>query len=182
MKRKMNFPFAFRSTFRNFARIYVDDRMKDHVKIAVREVLTNYLEQNKRRKTPERFAVLDAIFDFPSHFSLQELDELLLSRHFRVSRATLYNTINLFMELRLVISYRVAGETRYEAAYDNVSHCHQVCTVCGRESVVKSPAIIRAVDETRLRRFRKESFSLYIYGVCSSCQARITRQKNKKQL
>ncbi len=162
--------------------IYGNDHMKDHVKTAVREVLTNYLEQNKRRKTPERFAVLDAIFDFPSHFSLQELDEVLESRHFRVSKATLYNTIKLFMELRLVISYRAVGETRYEAAYGNVSHCQQICTICGRVNAVKSLPIIRAVEETHLRRFRKESFSLQIYGVCSSCQARITRQKNKKQL
>ncbi len=155
--------------------------MKDHVKVAVRKVLTNYLEQNKRRKTPERFAVLDAIFDFPSYFSLQNLSDELEERHFPVSKATLYNTINLLLELRLVISHRVGGETRYEAAYDSVGHCRQICTICGKVTAVKSPAIHQAVENTRLRRFRKEGFSLYIYGVCSSCQARITRQKNKKQ-
>ena len=154
--------------------------MKDDVKVAVRKVLSNYLEQNKRRKTPERFAVLDAIFEFPSYFSLQDLNDKLEASHFPVSRATLYNTINLLMELRLILSHRMGGETRYEAAYDSVGHCRQICTVCGKTTAVKSPAIIQAVNETRLLRFRRDGFSLYIYGVCSSCLAKMTRQKNKK--
>lgn len=180
-EKKSNFSFAFLSFFRNFARNYVNQRMKDDVKVAVRNVLSNYLEQNKRRKTPERFAVLDAIFEFPSYFSLQDLNDKLEASHFPVSRATLYNTINLFMELRLVLSHRMGGETRYEAAYDSVGHCRQICTVCGKTTAVKSPAIIQAVNETRLKRFRRDGFSLYIYGVCSSCQAKMTRQKNKKK-
>ena len=47
-------------------------------------------------------------------------------------------------------------------------------------TVFNSSKIRAAVEETHLRRFRKEGYSLYVYGVCSSCQAKITRQKNKK--
>ena len=67
----------------------------------VRLKLTNYLEENKLRKTPERYAILDAIFDFNEHFTLEELEDKMESKNFRVSRATLYNAIKLFMKLRL---------------------------------------------------------------------------------
>lgn len=78
--------------------------MKDNVKSTVRNILSNYLEQNTLRKTPERFAILDAVYSMDGHFTLDELGEKLNDEErFPVSRATLYNTLKLFMELRLVI-------------------------------------------------------------------------------
>lgn len=158
--------------------------MKDSVKSSVIQILTNYLEHSNHRKTPERYAILDAIYNMKRHFTLDELGEKLLNEHhFPVSRATLYNTIKLFMELRLVIRHRFQGTTKYEACYDNSSHCHQICTVCGRVTEIKSSVISDAIDGVHLKRFRKDGFSLYIYGVCSTCQAKITRRKSleKKQ-
>lgn len=49
--------------------------MKESNKAAVRQILTKYLDENKLRKTPERFAVLDAVYSFNDHFSIQELSE-----------------------------------------------------------------------------------------------------------
>lgn len=140
--------------------------------------MTNYLEANNRRKTPERYAILDAVYGIDGHFSLEELGRYLEKHSFRVSRATLYNTMKLFIELRLVIRHRFIGETKYEACFKNEHHIHQVCTVCGTVKEVTSPTIVSAVDAARLHRFRKDGFSLYIYGVCSTCQSRMTRKKN----
>lgn len=151
--------------------------MKEGVKAAVRQVLTTYLEQNKCRKTPERFAVLDAVYGFSCHFSMQELYDKLEQDNFPISRATLYNTINLFIKLRLVISHRLQGRTVYEACYTKKDHCYQICTVCGKESEVKTVGIAKFIDDMHLKRFRKDGFQLYLYGVCSTCQAKITRQK-----
>lgn len=159
--------------------------MRDNVKASVKQILTNYLELNNHRKTPERYAILDAIYSINGHFTLEELgDKLSEESHFPVSRATLYNTLRLFMELRLVIRHRFQGSTKYEACYDNNSHCHQICTTCGKVTEVKAPEIDSAINSMRLKRFRKDGFSLYIYGICSTCQAKITRlrgTKNKKK-
>jgi len=159
--------------------------MKDSVKAAVERILDSYLEKNNHRKTPERYAILRAVYDTEGHFTLDELGDMLTVKYrFPVSRATLYNTLNLFMELRLVIRHRFQGTTKYEACYDNNSHCHQMCTVCGKVTEVRSNEINQAIDSLRLKRFRKDGFTLYIYGVCSSCQAKLARQrhaeKNKK--
>ena len=158
--------------------------MKENVKAAVERILNSYLEMNNHRKTPERYAILNAVYSMNGHFTLDELSEKLVNEYrFPVSRATLYNTLNLFMELRLVLRHRFQGTTKYEACYDNDSHCHQMCTVCGKVSEFRSPEITEAIDNLRLRRFRKDGFTLYIYGICSTCQARITRLRkaeNKK--
>lgn len=153
--------------------------MKESVRAIVKQILTNYLETNSHRKTPERFAILDTIYSINGHFTLEELGEKLAEeRNFPVSRATLYNTLKLFMELRLVIRHRFQGTTKYEACYDNNSHSHQICTVCGKVTEIKSAEIVRVIGNLHLKRFRKDGFSLYIYGICSTCQAKITRQKS----
>jgi len=155
--------------------------MKENVKSTVKNILTNYLEQNSLRKTPERFAILDAVYSIEGHFTLDELsDKLNEVERFPVSRATLYNTLKLFMELRLVIRHRFQGATKYEACYDNNSHSHQICTMCGKVTEFKSQKINDAIAALHLRRFRKDGFSLYIYGICSACQAKITKQATKR--
>lgn len=156
--------------------------MKENVKATVRNILTSYLEQNSLRKTPERFAILDAVYSMDGHFTLDELgDKLNDDERFPVSRATLYNTLRLFLELRLVICHRFQGSTKYEACYDNDSHCHQICTVCGKVTEFKSQKINEAIAALRLKRFRKDGFSLYVYGICSTCQAQLTKQATKRK-
>ena len=153
---------------------------KDSVRMAAERILDNYMEMSNHRKTPERYAILRAVYSIDGHFTLDELGEKLAADYkFPVSRATLYNTLNLFLELRLVIRHRFQGTTKYESCYGGTGHCHQICTVCGKVTEVKVPEITQVVDQTHLKRFRKDGFSLYIYGICSTCQSAITR-RNKK--
>ena len=152
--------------------------MKESVIVAVERLLDNYLEMNNHRKTPERYTILRAIYSINGHFTLDELKARLAQEmDFPVSRATLYNTLNLFMSLRLVVRHRFQGSTKYGACYDNQSHCHQICTMCGKVTEVKSPEIIAAVENMHLKRFRKDGFTLYVYGVCSTCQTKMTKRK-----
>ena len=166
--------------------------MRENIKETVKVILANYLELNRNRKTPERFTILDAVYSINGHFTLDELSEKLVSEYnFPVSRATLYNTLKLFIELRLVIRHRLQSTTRYEACYDNNSHSHQVCTMCGQVTEIKSQELTEVINSLHTKRFRKDGYSLYIYGICSNCQAKMTRkakleekkklQKNKKE-
>ena len=154
---------------------------KGSVRLAVERILDNYLETNKHRKTPERYAILNAVYSMGGHFTLEELGEKLTAEFkFPVSRATLYNTLNLFLELRLIIRHRFQGTTKYEASYEGESHCHQICTMCGKVTEVKSPEVTETIDQLHLKRFRKDGYTLYIYGICSTCQSILTRQKRNK--
>ena len=153
---------------------------KDNVRQASERILDNYLEMNNFRKTPERYAILNAVYDISGHFTLEDLGQKLADeQHFPVSRATLYNTLNLFIELRIVIRHNIKGTTKYEAYYPGNNHCHQICTMCGKVTEVKAPEVTKAIKYMHLKRFRQDVFSLYIYGICSTCQAVITRKSNK---
>lgn len=151
--------------------------MRENIKETVKVILANYLELNRNRKTPERFTILDAVYSINGHFTLDELSEKLVSEYnFPVSRATLYNTLKLFIELRLVIRHRLQSTTKYEACYDNNSHSHQVCTMCGQVTEIKSQELTEVINSLHTKRFRKDGYSLYIYGICSNCQAKMTRK------
>lgn len=156
--------------------------MKESVREALHQRLTECLEANSYRKTPERYAILDAVFAMGKCFTIDELGaKLAADGTFQVSRATLYNTMRLFVSLRLVIRHRFQGTTRYEACHNSGSHCHRVCTICGGIMEIKSAEVAEAVGRLHLRRFRKEGYSLYVYGVCSACQAKLTRKKSSEQ-
>ena len=152
--------------------------MTDEIKAKVHAVLDNYLESNMHRKTPERYAILNAVYSLEGHFTLDDLSAELEKKHFRVSRATLYNTMHLFIKLRLVVKHGLAGGPKYEACYSNENHLHQVCTLCGKVTEIRAPQITAAILDTKLKRFRRDAFALYIYGLCSSCQAKMTRKRN----
>lgn len=156
--------------------------MKETVKETAKHILDSYLEQNNRRKTPERYAILEAIYDIDGSFTIDELSRKMADSHLiQTSRATLYNTINLLLTLRLVAAHRIMQQTRYEACYSNEGQCRQVCTMCGKEVEVQTAALGKAVKAVRCRRFKKEAFSLYIYGICSSCQAKMTRERTNRE-
>lgn len=89
-----------------------------NVKDTVRQIFTEYLNANGHRKTPERYAILDTIYSIDGHFDIDTLYSLMADQeNFRVSRATLYNTIILLINARLVIKHQFGNSSQYEKSY-----------------------------------------------------------------
>ncbi|MBP7357773.1 Fur family transcriptional regulator [Xylanibacter oryzae] len=152
--------------------------MEDIAKAAAREILDKYIETTKRRKTSERYTILNAVYTLSSNFTIDELNEYLDKNcNFIVSRGTLYNTLGLFVEIHLVARYNTQSGTKYEACYNSKGHCRRVCTICGKVTEVKSKEIDKAISNTHFKRFHKNGYSVFIYGICTSCQAQMTRRR-----
>ena len=148
--------------------------------LAVQQKLAQFLENRKMRKTSERFAILDKIYSSSAHIDVVALHTSMLEDGFRVSRATVYNTLNLFIEAGLVRRITLGdGVARYERITPNNNHHHLICTRCGKVKEMKAVEVVGELLSRKPRSFEPTYYTLYIYGLCSRC-AKIEKNGSKK--
>ena len=108
-----------------------NDSLTDKLKKA-KDRFKTFLEENKNRKTPERFAILEEIYLNQTHFDAESLYIKMKQNSYRVSRATIYNTLDILVECDLVMRHQFGNnKTLYEKSYGFPEHHHIVCEQCG---------------------------------------------------
>ena len=137
-----------------------------------REKFKRYLETNKNRKTPERFAILEEIYMNQSHFDAESLYIKMKQNSYRVSRATIYNTLDILVDCGLVMRHQFGvNKTLYEKSYGFAPHDHIICTQCGHIQEFRDDRLGAIIsDHTVSEDFDVTRHSLNIYGTCVSCQ------------
>lgn len=136
-----------------------------------KQILANYIKEKGLRKTPERFAILEKIAEYKGHFTVDDLSAYMHKKNFPVSRSTLYNAIELFLDCNLIERHTFDSNVAYyERKFNKEPHNHQICTVCGKITKHRNRDLTRQIKHVGFRGFKVESYQLNLYGVCKKCQ------------
>ncbi len=139
-----------------------------------------FLDSHGMRRTTERYAILNHIMAINGHFTIEELQQMIEADGFRVSRSTLYNTVELLMEAKMLRRHVFEG---MQAQYERITlpHTHLICTTCGKVKEVKDPNFAAFMNARRFNAFNTDHYSLYVYGTCSTCARKSKRASMVKK-
>jgi len=141
----------------------------------VKDVLRQYLHEKGYRNTPERYAIIEEIYSLDKHFNVDDLYFLMIDKKYQVSKATIYNTIEIFLDAGLIRKHQFGEKTltssSYEKSYFDKQHDHLV--IYKPESDKEIAEIIEFCDP-RIQGIKEaiedafdveiDSHSLYFYG------------------
>jgi Fur family transcriptional regulator, ferric uptake regulator len=134
----------------------------------VQSIFTSYLEERSLRKTPERYAILEEVYTNMGHFDVEKLYFQMKQKNYGVSRATVYNTLNLLSECNLVVKHQFSsGTAMYEKSYGYRQHDHLICLNCQKVTEFCDPRVGTIQDKVgSLLQYQISHHSLIFYGQC----------------
>ena len=134
------------------------------------------LEQHGVRITPQRQEILRYLAGARTHPTASEVYAAVRAVFPRVARATVYNTLNLMVQLGLISELkRDEGAVRYET--DLSPHINLICIRCGRVEDVPLPAPLNvdAIDDFEVRYVLVD-----MYGLCAACRQKSTNPQREE--
>ena len=124
------------------------------------------------RRSGKRDRIVEIFLRQKGHLGADELVDLIRAQDARISRATIYRTLQWMVEAG--IARRVdfgEGRFRFEHSYRHPRHFHLICKNCGESFEFLSSDIEMLIEDVaRERQFDARQSVLQIYGTCAKCR------------
>jgi Fur family ferric uptake transcriptional regulator len=142
-----------------------------------------FLKTKKKRLTPEREAIVSAVYATHDHFDAEQWVDSLAGRRggSRASRSTIYRTLHLLVEAGLLRRVARANDREvYEHDYGYPQHDHLICKKCGTMIEFANEAIADVLEQIAVQHgFRMSGHRLEVDGLCATCCRPPQRQFRK---
>ncbi|HLO45409.1 MAG TPA: transcriptional repressor [Leadbetterella sp.] len=147
--------------------------MTDEIYNKAQAILDRKIEEKGLRKTQERYRILKEIYEREDHFEIEELFSGIIKKNFNISKATVYNAVELLVEVGLVTKHQfgLKHASRYEKSFGRKQHSHLICIDCNKVFEFCDPRI-QNIQNT-LEEFSGleiKEHSLILYGQCNKTQ------------
>jgi Fur family ferric uptake transcriptional regulator len=141
-----------------------------------------YLRKNHLRNTTERDAIFAKVCATEDTFTIDMILQQLEDENFHVSRASVYNTVELLINSKIVVRHQFSySNVQYELKQIADENHHIVCTDCGTVRKIKNEKLNKIFEGYKIPKFTKEYYSLNIYGICSKCKYKQLREDIKRR-
>ena len=142
--------------------------------------LNQYLTHHRMRKTAERYTILERVMATAGHFLADELHQAIENDGYHVSRATVYNTIEVLVNAGIVRRHSFGtASAKFETVSGISNHHHLVCSRCGKIKEIKDAEIDALLSAKRFSGFTPAYADLYIYGLCGRCSRKKSKTSEK---
>ena len=130
------------------------------------ENIAEELLKRKIKPSHYRMKVLEYLDANRNHPTVEQIFTILQKELPTLSKATIYNTLNLFVENKLARIITIEeNETRYDLIIEN--HGHFKCVSCG--TIYDFSVDIDSLTSADLNKFKINDKNLYFKGICPKC-------------
>ena len=137
-----------------------------------KQIFRSFVDSKNLRYTVQRDILIEELYINGGHLTPDEFSEIIKNRHPEIGKATVYRTLKLLEEAKLISKIEFGdGRIRYEICTDKEHHDHLICEKCKRSVEVIDPKI--ELLQKRLAQkhgFELTGHRLYLFGICKNCQ------------
>ena len=135
------------------------------------EDLVSTLREEGFRITPQRVAILEYLLRTDDHPSAEYIHKVVKKKYPMVSLSTVYKTLDLLKEKKLVSEIEVDGEARFDAHTD--AHINLVCMNCGKIDDLDEDSL----SDIQTRAAKKSKYLILqgnfeLIGYCNDCKSK----------
>ena len=130
------------------------------------------------KRSSKRDLIVNVFLRQEGHLSADDLVDLIRREDQRISRATVYRTLQWMVDAGIARKVDFGeGRFRFEHSYRHPRHFHLICKTCNRSSEFLSSDIEALIEEVAAARdFSARQSVLQIYGTCEACRTGRTAQ------